>query len=289
MNVCICLISFNRPNYLKQTLEALAKNTVQLDTYLVQDGAVNKFSGRQCCLEDDIYKCVDHFYNFFPHGVSLASNQNVGMALQYDRAEEWCFKFNNYEAVIFIEDDFVPGPQYIEILLEIYKKTKNIKEIGTITAYGPDRFMMKEEQVVNEFSLEIATPSWGYLLSRNRWKERQPFYQSYLDLVKNVDYRERPQEDIIRWLKGNRFNMECSSQDAAHSVAMVLAGQVKLGTSTRNAYYIGRDGIHMDPIEFDNGYYGKDHMWKYNSLDFIVPSQEWLGEQLRTIRKAARV
>lgn len=44
----IGLISFNRPNYFKQTLESLEKqeNLKNYDFHLFQDGQVNKFSGR---------------------------------------------------------------------------------------------------------------------------------------------------------------------------------------------------------------------------------------------------
>jgi hypothetical protein len=209
--------------------------------------------------------------------------------LQYDRAERFIFEKANYEAAIFIEDDFVPGPDYIKILKHLYRATRYRPKVGMVSAYGQDRFTSYEEQSRHEFTLVPSIPNWGFLISKERWLERQPHYQSYLDLVRNIDYSQRSDETLIPWIRERGFDVNSTSQDTAHCIAHNLAGHIRLMTITRNAVYIGAEGEHFSSAEYEAGYYGKDPVWKYErGLYFEVPRDKQIDQWITETRASRK-
>ena len=79
----IAVISFNRPHLLEQVLRGLREQTSPPDpagVYLFQDG------GPQSAPE-----CVGIFKNIFPQGRAFVDDTNLGIAMNYDRAERFVF------------------------------------------------------------------------------------------------------------------------------------------------------------------------------------------------------
>src|SRR4029079_742033 len=93
----IFIMSFNRPDYLSQVLKSLVEQ-VPADinnrkVVLFQDGAVNLVSQKRRARDEDILACIDVFRTAFPDGEIQASSVNLGVALNFDRAEQYGTKY----------------------------------------------------------------------------------------------------------------------------------------------------------------------------------------------------
>ena len=285
----INIFSFNRPKYLVQVLAGLKKNNLEgWDVILWQDGARNKFSNRAKALDEDIEACVFAFGMAFPKSVIAgghAHGENWGTGLTYRNAKE--HTFNQYELALFIEDDLVPSPQYLDILLKIHSQVKDNPRVAQVSAYGPDRLLTDKEQEIGAFSFEPCKPNWGYLLSKEQWLRRKDHLTGYWDLIKDCDYKERDHAAIENWMADQGYPIKSTSQDTADALAINKAGEVKLSTMTRNATYIGASGLNFTPEQFESGYYGKDRLWAYGDLEnvqFRVPTDQQLEEMNRNIK-----
>jgi len=282
--ICINVMSFNRPHYLERVLLAIKACESGYDIRLIQDGAVNAHSGNRHAKKEDIQECVDIFHRIFPNGEVHHAGHNRGVALQYRHAERACFDYDEYEAAIFIEDDLEIGPQYIQILAYLYEVTKDIEQVGTVSAYGPDRFVSIEEQEADSRKLVHSKPNWGFLVSKKRWEATYSILEQYMDLVRDCDYRERPEAEILEWVHENGFSVNSTSQDTAHAIACAHVGQARLTTCTRNAHYIGAEGLHFTKEQFEAGYYGKDTIWNYDiPYSFEIPSVHDLEQMVNRI------
>src|SRR5438094_314008 len=113
----IVVMSFNRPDYLEAVLKSLVGQIgAELDRRtlaLFQDGTVNPFSAQRRAREEDVLRCEKIFREYLPTGIVHSSPNNLGIALNFERAEKHAFEELGAEAAIFLEDDLVLSPHYI--------------------------------------------------------------------------------------------------------------------------------------------------------------------------------
>ena len=108
----IAVLSFNRPDYLDQTLRSLAaqgeESLADREIHLFQDGMFNRFSGRAYGAEQTVLNNVARFRELFPWGQIHIQEANLGIALHFDFMERYLFETRDFEAAIFFEDDMLP-------------------------------------------------------------------------------------------------------------------------------------------------------------------------------------
>src|SRR5579864_8501569 len=109
MSVCpypIAVMSFNRPDLLTTVLKSLKNQTIGIDesrVYLFQDGAQSRFTPAH--VDESLqHECVRRFREIFPNGRALQSPVNLGIALNFDRAERLFFEEFEAEVGLFFED-----------------------------------------------------------------------------------------------------------------------------------------------------------------------------------------
>jgi GT2 family glycosyltransferase len=119
----IFVMSFNRPDYLGKVLKSLREQVDcdidQRTIILFQDGAVNPYSNERHASDDEINQCAEIFQSLFPDSQIMRSPVNLGVALNFDRAERYGFEELAAESIIFLEDDLVLGHYYISIIDKI--------------------------------------------------------------------------------------------------------------------------------------------------------------------------
>jgi hypothetical protein len=286
MKYAVNILSYNRPAYLQEVLYSLKLNDLtNCDIILWQDGYIRPES--KSSIDATAYdKCINTFKNIFPESLIISNTLNKGVGQMYRDMKDWTFK--RFQAGIFLEDDLVLGKNYISILKKLYSQTADNLQVGLITAYGPDRLVSDVEQATRSKELELGIPSWGYLLGKEQYLLRKDILENeYYPLINNQTYKHRDHNLILnKYVYPNGFKINSTSQDTADTIAMIRSGQIKLSTVTRNARYIGAVGEHFSQAEFDNGYYGKDKIFQYDSIpDFIIPSSNRLAEINSTLRK----
>ncbi len=121
----IALLSFDRPDYLRQVVHSLVKQLVPGDeVFLFQDGGWNPFSGNRKASEGVIDACVRVFSSpsgdlkSIGRGV-FRSPVNLSIAGNYRRAEQYIFEALGRDAAVLLEDDLVLGPHYLGAIADL--------------------------------------------------------------------------------------------------------------------------------------------------------------------------
>jgi hypothetical protein len=261
--LAICFLAFARPQYFREVVESVRRqcDPANVHPYCFLDGAVNRFSQRRCARPGDIRECARIFQRGFPEGELHASPHNVGIALNYDRAERYLYGEKRYEYVLFLEDDFVLQPHYVRTIRAMIGTFGENPRVGMFNAFG-DHTVSCAAQRRNRHSIIPMGHLWAFCMPRGRWIERQRHLAEYLDHVRGIDYMMRSHT----WIRNTLYRRWgaraiASSQDGAKTIAMLKAGQVKISTYTNNGHYIGRRGMHWTPDLFaKRGYEKRLHL-----------------------------
>jgi hypothetical protein len=263
-NIPICVMSFNRPDYLGRVLQSLQRqrgcNIENRNVVLFQDGAVNPFSNERHASDEDINKCIDTFKSYFPNGNIRTSLVNLGVALNFERAERYVFEELNSDCAIFLEDDLVLSDDYIAVLENLIESFFQDQRVGYVTAYGHHNRSL-EEQRANRNKLISLYHNWGFALYRRQWLKIRSHLLEYLNLIKDIDYTKRDRESISKLFASWGFGCPATSQDAAKTIACCIDGAIKINTYACNATYIGEHGLHMNPELFQKRGYANSVLY----------------------------
>jgi hypothetical protein len=275
--VAVAVLSFNRPQYLQPVLQSLRrsveKSSHDLPVYLFQDNAFNIRSNTQRAVDADIKASTSIFAEVFPRGVILDSPVNLGVALNYDRAEKFLFEKNSYDAVLFFEDDLVLSESYITVLLNMLTQALDSDRVGMVCAYGSNHELPIEEQIANLDGVGVVNHSWGFGLTRRAYEVRKPYLSKYLSLLAEIDYYEKDRltHQIFDLHKQLGFNHHVLSQDIFKYMALHKSGMVAVNTVPVLAHYIGKVGMHSSNESFEMHGYGRT---KVLPLDVRMPNPD---------------
>jgi hypothetical protein len=267
----IAVMSFDRPHYLEAVLKGLSVQTgCGLPTRsisLFQDGAVNPFSGQQRANDKDIDACVELFQKYVPHGTIFRSCNNLGVALNFDRAERYVFERLNAEAAIFLEDDLEISPFYICSLDHFLAFALSDERVGHVAVYGHHRTPLGEQQK-NPGGLILLEHNWAFGLTRRQWSKNRKYVDPYVDLIRDRDYRSRDTNKIYELYSSWGLGCPGDSQDVTKTLACCLTGSVKLNIRACLGKYIGKTGIHMKKEWYDRLGYGSTEVYSEPVIRF---------------------
>jgi hypothetical protein len=254
----IFIMSFDRPDYLEQVLSSL-QNQRDADIenrriVLFQDGAVNAYSGKRHARDDAIEACIARTAAIFPQATILASDRNLGVAWNFDRAERVAFEQMVVPAAIFLEDDLVLGEYYIATLDLLLEKFADDERVGYVAAYGDHRAPLAEQRS-KRARLILQEHNWGFAVYRRQWLRMRRHILQYLECLRGVDYRDRDRAAIEELYASWGFGCPAVSQDAAKTIACCINNVVKINTYVCGGRYIGEHGLHMNSHLFvERGY-----------------------------------
>jgi hypothetical protein len=252
----VSIISFNRPHYLSVVLTSIKKQKlVDLNNYafyLYQDGYLE--DGKEIADGALINECIEVFSYIFPEGVVYSQKENIGVALNFARAEKNSFEVFNSEYAYFFEDDMEFSPYYFKKMEDLAELAIARDDIGYFAAYGL-HFSSMQEQIQNCSSLITLNQNWGFGLTKYMWLKMQTYTSQYIDLIKNVPYKKRDHSSIKKLLHSWGVGCPDTSQDSVKTIACALSGGIKINTYPCYARYIGQDGMNFDSSRFvSDGY-----------------------------------
>jgi|2_EtaG_2_1085320.scaffolds.fasta_scaffold06021_2 glycosyltransferase involved in cell wall biosynthesis len=248
MKTAVVILSFNRPHYLKQVVDSLLKQTQKdFDYWLFQDGIVNKFSWRVSANQEDVDKCIEIFTDAFPSGKVEHSKSNIGIALNWQRAEEKIFLDEEYEQAIFLEDDLVLSSSYMETMNNLFEQFGDDSRISFFNAYGE---RMKFEG--SSTTIKKMEHVWGVGMVRKQWLERYPSMLEFYNIVGSSDYRMRPFEKIAEFYAKRGIKSSVAlGQDGCKCGIALLHNQIKISPCVNLAKYIGKEGFHSNAAHYE--------------------------------------
>ena len=128
MNVATILFTYNRSKHTRQVLDALSRNTVLPDKlYIFQDGPKRTTNQKEWKAVSDVINAVS-----WCDTEIVISNYNKGLANSIKSGVSQVLQL--YDAVIVLEDDCVPHPQFMEYMVKALEKYESKKEVYHIGA-----------------------------------------------------------------------------------------------------------------------------------------------------------
>lgn len=253
METPIAVLAFNRPHYLKRTLDSLKNQrgatTADSNVFLFQDGTINPASGNRYATEEDLSENVSLFRDAFPRGKIFVADTNLGVALNFERAERYIFETLEAPVAFFLEDDFELGPFYLKTMHQLAQIALARNDIGQFAAYGDHRAPIEQQRKLPNGIIALAH-NWAFGMTRDHWCKVATYVNQYLSLVRDCDYRNRPTEKIVDLFRAWGCCAPGTSQDVAKTLACYLVGSVKLNTFAVFGRYIGERGLHTTPEFF---------------------------------------
>jgi hypothetical protein len=281
--IAVAVMSFNRPQYLQPVLESLRrsveKSSHDLPVYLFQDNAFNIRSNTQRAVDFDVKASRSIFAELFPRGVILDSPVNLGVALNYDRAEKFLFEKKGYDAVLFFEDDLVLCESYITVIIKMLAQAFISERVGMVCAYGSNHELPIEEQLANLDGVGIVSHSWGFGLTKRAYEVRKPYLSKYLSLLAEIDYydKDRLTHQIFDLHNQLGFNHHVLSQDIFKYMALHKSGMVAVNTVPVLAHYIGKVGMHSSNESFEMHGYSRTKLLPF---DTRLPNPDLTNSEL---------
>lgn len=177
MKTPVLLITFNRPDYTKQMIEALRAAEVE-NLYVFKDGPrPNNQNDLVASKEiEKLIKAIDWECNV----KTLFLNNNLGCGYGPYTAISWAF--GSEEELIILEDDCIPTKPFFSFcteMLERYKDNKSVRHISG-RSYLPDHHAFKN----SDYIFSQYAPTWGWATWKRVWtnfdmqmRELTPFFK----------------------------------------------------------------------------------------------------------------
>ncbi len=274
----IAILSYDRPKYLEQVLASLRPQLTKNDRVtLFQDGYAEKQNSKPFHSKRNIRTCVKLFRKHIPWGEVLESKDNLGIALNYERAEKHVFENLEAAACLFLEDDLVLSPSFLQVTEQLLSFAHADNRIGYVSACG-NLWASLEEQSQRANELMPMHENWGAAMTRKSWLAERPYREAYLNLVRTQQYELRDHEEIIAMYAAQGWECRFTSQDSSRWIACLERGVVRVSTFACHAKYIGAHGVHFTPELFDKGRFAKTVMSKNAPLNLMAPDSAFISK-----------
>ncbi|QPC93563.1 hypothetical protein [Mesorhizobium sp. INR15] len=281
----IAILSFDRPGYLRQVLKSLRPQITEADkVVLFQDGGWNRWSKRQKGNNERIGQCVATFHRTIPWGEVIEAPENLGIALNYERAERHVFEDLQAGKGLFLEDDLVLSPNYLGTIGQLLDLAEQDPRIAYVAAYG-DLWASQRVQRQRAHDLIAMHENWGAALTRRTWLAERPFRKKYLELVDGCDYSRRDSHAIRAFYAGRGWKNPVTSQDAARWIACAERGAVRISNFACHARYIGKRGEHSNPRLFKASRFASTVMFRGSPPDLAAPTDAQVAQWLDAERQ----
>jgi hypothetical protein len=274
MRAPIAIMSFNRPDYLAQTLASLKAQTPGAldgrEVHLFQDGAVNLYSGIAYAKRGDIDAAMAVFLEHFPEGQVHFWDHNIGICENFYRAEAYLLHERGFEFAYFFEDDLVLSPVYLDMMELLQRYAERMPQVAYFSAYG-DHYAQPEEIAERGREMTNLDHHWAFGLRSSAWAQIRDYLAPYYGIVRGHDYARRDHQAVFDLFATVGAVPRGSSQDAAKAWACDQLGLWRCRSFAPFARYIGSTGAHMTPEEFERLGFAKTTIQEQMIADLDFP------------------
>lgn len=182
----IALFVYNRPEHTKQTVEALLRNTlaVQSELFIFSDAAKTPEAISRVEQVRAYVRSVDGFKSV----QVIEREKNHGLANSIiDGVTNLC---DDYGRVIVLEDDLLVAPTFLNYMNEALAKYQDNEKVMQISGY---MFPLPIQADSDAFFLPFTT-SWGWATWKRAWEKFDPEAKAFESL--KVDAQKRRAFDL---------------------------------------------------------------------------------------------
>ncbi len=187
MNITTIVFVYKRYHHAKAVLDALADNTILPQKLLIfQDGLKDEKDRDEWVLVNKLINSQD----FCPKEV-VVSSYNKGLARSITEGIKYALE--TYEAVIVLEDDCVPGKNFLRYMDECLHFYKSKEKVWGISGYAWPGVARGDSKYDIYFGGRIS--SWGWATWRDRWDN----YARDIDVVNRLRSNKESSVYLSKW------------------------------------------------------------------------------------------
>lgn len=186
MKIATILFAYNRPWHTEQVLNALAKNTILPEKLFLFHDGLKKEEHRSEWMK---VKELIHQVKFCPIDI-IESMENKGLANSIISGVNRVFE--DYDAVIVLEDDCVPAYEFMAFMKQAFCEYQSNKQVYSISGYSWPMDVEKDEYDAY-FTGRISSWGWG------TWKDRWQQYTMDNSLLKQIMSNQEWSENLATW------------------------------------------------------------------------------------------
>ena len=272
MKTAIFTASFNRPDLMQELLGGLANNIDDLEGIDVHHYVDGGPSAKQNEIESIIKE------SGVPYTSIVLREENYGVGRNLIGARRDLFDVHGYERVILIEDDLIPGPNFIKTTLSLADWAREYDDIGMVQVWN------LPQQSVSEDDLDVVVPThehfYTYCIDVEVWNEiKDTLYEYERRYLEGVSYAKKdwrsirkrfmkPRYSKLRTIRQGKTLLNANhshpppfgprlkrtvptGQDAITALALWEKGFVRLATLAPRAVMKGVDGVHSTAKVFE--------------------------------------
>ena len=199
MKTAIFTASFNRPDLMEELLNGLAENIEDLngiDIYHYIDGGPRS-------KQDEIKNIIDK--SGVPYTSIVQREENYGVGRNLIGARRDLFDVHGYERVILIEDDLIPGPNFVKTTLTLADWARDYDDIGMVQVWNLPK------QSVSEQDLDVVVPThehfYTYCIDVDVWEEiKHTLYEYERTYLEGVSYADKDWRGIRKRFMKPRYS-----------------------------------------------------------------------------------
>lgn len=186
MKIATLLFCYNRSRHLGQVISALKQNTVlPQKLFIFQDGLKRGGDDKEW-----------HKVNRLIRGIEwcdkeiIVSEKNKGLSNSITEGIDYVLK--GYDALIVLEDDCVPSPDFLNFMYQCLERYRNTPEVYSVSGYAWP-YSLLENGTDIYFCGRISSWGWG------TWKNRWISYKKDYTLLKRIRLDSEKVKELSIW------------------------------------------------------------------------------------------
>ena len=192
----IAVSTYNRLEHLKKTINALRKNTLakESELYILSDAP--KLGD-----EDNVYKVREYIHTVDGFKKVYIVKRETNSRVENNRGGIQQL-LNKYGKCIFLEDDIVTSPGFLEFINRGLNKYKNRDDIFSICGYTPS--LQLQSISCKDIYLSTRFSAWGFGIWNDRYESIVMKLPEYESIRKNSNLIKKIRasgEDLLNMIK----------------------------------------------------------------------------------------
>jgi hypothetical protein len=185
MNVGIAVFAYNRNLHLSKTLDGLKSNKEVKEIYVFQDGLKTEehregWEATKNVISNIDWCNVNYFLSDINKGLAKSIIDGINLVLLEN------------DAIVVLEDDCVPAPNFINFMYQCFEKYENDKRVYSVSGYSWPIDLEKDKYDVY-FIGRISSWGWG------TWKDRWDKYEVDNQIVDRLKHDEKGSINLAIW------------------------------------------------------------------------------------------
>lgn len=186
MKIATLLFTYNRSVHTGKVINALKQNTVlPQKLFVFQDGIKHGKDIEEWHKVNKLIKTIDWCDNEI-----IVSEYNKGLATSIVSGINYVFE--EYDAVIVLEDDCVPAPNFINFMQLCFVKYQENKDIYSVSGYSWP-FNLKKTSYDVYACGRISSWGWG------TWKDRWDTFEKDYELIRKMKQEKDTSKNLAMW------------------------------------------------------------------------------------------